>query len=75
VLAKQFGYDGAHGYAAHERVDVFTIGADDVVAGFGSVQHANRNGFFAWIEVQKAADIGLTGNHRAVTECAGERRQ
>ena len=57
--AEQFRHDFARRRAAHQRMRVFAVIADDVVRRAGRVDHAGGDRFFAGIEMQKADDIAF----------------
>ena len=57
--AEQLGHDLARRRAAHQRMGVLAISADDVVGRAGGVDHAGGDGFLAGIKMEKADDVAF----------------
>ena len=59
LLAVHFGHDLTHGETAREGVTVLPIGGDHGVLRRQGLHDTDRICFFAYIEVQKTADLFL----------------
>ena len=68
--AEHFCHQGFSWNASHQRVAVLAVGCEDGVCGCQRWHHADRNRFFAVIEMQEAADLaGRIQFGTAVLEC------
>ena len=69
--AEQLRHDLARRRAAHQRMGMLAVSADDVIGRAGGVDHAGGDGLLAGIEMQKADDVAFAVFlRRALLECA-----
>ena len=57
--AEQFGHDLARRRAAHQRMGMLAVSADDIIGRSGGVDHAGGDGLLAGIKMQKADDVAF----------------